>query len=89
MLLSSRLIWTISRDFIDWDILQRRDFRYDGEVPEKTERYQAEALVHRRLPMSALSGVVGATQGTVDEIAKLADKVGVELKILLKPGLYF
>ena len=56
-------------DFIDWDILQRRDFRYDGEDPEKTERYQAEALVHRRLPMSALSGVVGATQGTVDEIA--------------------
>ena len=31
---------------IDWDILQRRDFRTDRHAnPRKKERYQAEALV--------------------------------------------
>lgn len=32
-------------DKIDWDILQRRDFRRDVDDPERTDRYQAEALV--------------------------------------------
>jgi hypothetical protein len=35
---------------IDWRILQNKDFRRDRENPEKTDRYQAEALVHKHLP---------------------------------------
>lgn len=30
-------------DQIDWDMLQRRDFRNDRDDPSKKERYQAEA----------------------------------------------
>ncbi|NJK93084.1 MAG: DUF4433 domain-containing protein, partial [Blastochloris sp.] len=42
---------------VDWPLLQRRDFKHDPEDPGKKERYQAEALVHRHLPVSALLGI--------------------------------
>jgi len=42
---------------IDWDLLKRRDFKRDPEDPGKLGRYQAEALVHRHLPIEALLGI--------------------------------
>lgn len=44
-------------DRIDWKILQARDFKRDPNDPGKFERYQAEVLVHRHLPLDALSGI--------------------------------
>ena len=43
---------------IDWPILRRRDFKHNPEDPEKTERYQAETLVHGHLPVNRLLGVL-------------------------------
>lgn len=43
---------------VDWPLLQARDFRNDPEDPGKKERYQAEALIHRHLPVTALLGIV-------------------------------
>jgi hypothetical protein len=45
-------------DQIDWDMLQRRDFKNDPDDPSKKERYQAEALVHKHLPVDALSELI-------------------------------
>lgn len=39
-------------DVIDWDILQRSDFKRDNDDLGKLERYQAEALVHRHVPIA-------------------------------------
>jgi len=46
--------------------LQRRDFRRDPDDPEKVERYQAEALVHRCLPLETLLGIVCYTDTMKD-----------------------
>lgn len=43
---------------VPWDLLQECDFRGDPEDPGKIERYQAEALVHQYVPISALKGIV-------------------------------
>lgn len=43
---------------IDWPILQRRDFKRDPDDPRKMERYQAEALIHRHLPITGLLGIM-------------------------------
>lgn len=43
---------------IDWNILQARDFRRDPNDPGKMERYQAEALVYQRVPVTSLLGIV-------------------------------
>ena len=45
-------------DHLGWQYWQQRDFRRDSDRPEKTELYQAEALVHRHLPPAHLNGIV-------------------------------
>ena len=55
----SRYFSDVARlDQVDWPLLQQRDFRRDEDDPEKVERYQAEALVHRDLPVAALLGAI-------------------------------
>jgi hypothetical protein len=36
---------TKASDWVDWPLLQKRDFKRDPDDPAKLERYQAEALV--------------------------------------------
>jgi hypothetical protein len=43
---------------IDWTVLRNSDFRYDPQDLGKMERYQAEALVHMRLPFDLIAGVL-------------------------------
>ena len=42
---------------IDWPLLQSRSFKHDPDDPGKKERYQAEALIWKHLPLDALEGV--------------------------------
>lgn len=70
-------------------MLQNRDFKRDVYDPGKFERYQAEALVHRHLAVTALSGIIchGDAQKTtlLDEIEKRRQT----LQALVKPNWYF
>jgi hypothetical protein len=43
-------------DQIDWLSLQQRNFRRDD--PQRFRRYQAEALVHKHLPIDSILGLV-------------------------------
>ena len=45
-------------DRVDWNILRARNFTKDERDPDKTRRYQAEALVHSHVPVDALGGIV-------------------------------
>jgi hypothetical protein len=74
---------------IDWTILQNRDFRRDAENPEKTDRYQAEALVHRHLPTSSLLGIACCNTIERNNAQKLAANAGVSLSIISQRGWYF
>ncbi len=47
-------------EMIDWDILRGHDFARDDRYPDKMERYQAEALIHRYVPPDALFWVSAA-----------------------------
>jgi len=75
--------------WIPWGALQTRNFRRDNEHLDRFDSYQAEALVHRRLPLSFLIGVACYDDLTVEGMTKLADQVGVELDVQLKPEWYF
>ncbi len=74
---------------IDWGILQRRDFKRDVDDPEKTDRYQAEALVHRHLPVERLAGIVCFSQNEQRTLERQREAVGLELKIVARPEWYF
>lgn len=76
-------------DKVDWDLLQRRDFKRDPEDPEKLARYQAEALVYKHVPISALLGVVCSTDGVREQIAKKIEQKGLNLEVHMRPAWYF
>ena len=76
-------------DRIDWDLLRSRDFKREPDDPGKLVRYQAEALVHVHVPVDALVGFAGLSDGVVQQIQSLADGAGVTLPIAKRPGWYF
>lgn len=74
---------------IDWEILQKRDFKRDSNDPEKIERYQAEALIHGNLPISALLGMVCYDSKNKAWIDDQVNQRDLNLKIVAKPDWYF
>ena len=76
-------------DRIDWPLLQRRDFKRDPEDPGKLERYQAEALVHQKVPLAALLGIVCYTDAVGAEIESKMRGLGVSLPVHIRPNWYF
>jgi hypothetical protein len=76
-------------DKIDWPILQARDFKRDPDDPAKFERYQAEALVHRHMPVSALIGVVCYTPALKLSIDQDVAARGLQLAVHARPNWYF
>ena len=74
---------------IDWDILRRRDFKRDSDNPEKLERYQAEALIHRRLPVEQLMGMVCYEADQKSILQEQIEESGMEVEVKVNRGWYF
>ena len=72
--------------WIDWEALQTRNFKRDD--PDRFERYQAEALVHQHMPVSALRGVVCYDAAAKQEVEAIAAAAGVTLNVAVRPGWY-
>jgi len=66
---------------LDWAILQARNFSRDDEDPGKMDRYMAEALAYRHVPIQALQGIVCYTDAVKTQIAAQvnARKLGVQV----------
>jgi len=76
-------------DKIDWIILQRRDFKRDPENPEKVERYEAEALMHKHLPFDAISEIACYDDKSAAALQVELTNRNLALKVTIKPGWYF
>ncbi len=74
---------------IDWPRLQRHDFKRDPDDPGKVERYQAEALVHKHLPVDALLGMVCYDDSVAARLKAQFAERGLEIEIAVKPDWYF
>ena len=74
---------------IDWELLQQRDFKRDNNDLGKTDRYQAEALIWRHLPVSAMLGVVCHTETVRDTLKERALHLGLTLDIVKRADWYF
>lgn len=75
-------------DRIDWDLLQRSDFKYDPNDPEKMDRYQAEALIHRHLPVEAIVGIICHGSAQVSHVKDLVRQAGHATRVVAKPEYY-
>jgi len=75
-------------DRIDWPKLQARDFRRNPDDPGKVERYQAEALIYQSLPVAAILGIICHREDERRKIEHSCGNLGVQAKVLCKPGWY-
>ncbi len=76
-------------DRIDWRILNARLFRKDDSDPGRALRYQAEGLVHRHVPVSALIGIACYDDAITAKLQGEVKKRGLELAVKTTPHLYF
>jgi hypothetical protein len=71
---------------IIWPTLQARNFRKDDL--DRFEKYQAEALIHKHVPLTAIMGVVCYNDSVRANMQAMADAKGVAVKILAQPNWY-
>jgi hypothetical protein len=76
-------------DRIDWEHLQKRDFKRDVNDLDKVERYQAEALVHKHLPVGNLSGIVCYSDSVAVSLNALMKQRGMTTSVVVRPSWYF
>lgn len=74
---------------VDWPLLQRKDFKTDDENPGKQLRYQAEVLVHRRLPRKAMLGLVCHDEATRKILQSQVAATQRQLSVEVRPLWYF
>jgi hypothetical protein len=76
-------------DRIDWPLLQSRDFKTSDADPGKQVRYQAEALMHRHVPLSALLGIGCLNAAVKQSLDALLGAREQEIDVKITPGWYF
>lgn len=74
---------------VDWPLLQRRDFKRDPDDPVKFERYQAEALVHKRCPVEALLGIICYSEAVKTGLDACLHERNLELQVIARREWYF
>ena len=74
---------------IDWELLRKRDFKRDPDDPEKTDRYQAEALIKGHLPVQHLEGIVCYGKNEKRTIEGVREDIGMDIKIVALPNWFF
>lgn len=76
-------------EWIDWDIIGRSDFAHSADDPGKKERYQAEALIHKRLGLDCVEGIVCSNGTTQASVQSQANAAGVEVTVAVEGGYFF
>ena len=87
--IEKKLLILSDLDRIDWALLQSRSFQHDPEDPGRKERYQAEALVWKHVPVTALAGIACYSHTVNNEIQELTAARGLTVKTGVQPNWYF
>lgn len=74
---------------LDWGILQRSDFSRDNDDPDKTNRYQAEALIRSSMPIDALLGIACCDASQKAWVDQQISSRGLQLQTTIQRGWYF
>ena len=74
---------------IDWTLLNQKDFRHDPDDPGKKERYQAEALIWKHVPISALLGICSCNADVDANVKAELQNRKLVLQSIVQRGWYF
>lgn len=76
-------------DNLAWRYWQSRDFKRDANDPGKTERYQAEALIHRHLPAERIEAIVCSRKQERATVAKMVQNHGKQIQVVCRKDWFF
>ena len=76
-------------EMIDWKLLRSKDFKRSNDDPGRVERYQAEALVHRHMPIKSLIGMGCYSRNVENHIDQLLTQREIRLKVCITQNWYF
>lgn len=76
-------------DKIDWKLIASRDFKRDSNDLGKVERYQAEALVHRHVPVALLLGMACFNEDAKARVEAMMAAANVRLTVAVQPRWFF
>jgi hypothetical protein len=76
-------------EWIPWQKLKARDFRRDPDDPVPFERYQAEALAYRRVPIDALIGLACYDESVKSDLEELCGARKLDLAVRVRQDWYF
>jgi hypothetical protein len=74
---------------IDWALLQSRDFKTNDVDPGRQSRYQAEALVHGHLPLTAVLGIGCYNEAGQKQVEAAMPANGQKMSVKTRPTWYF
>ncbi len=74
---------------LPWANWQNRDFTRDPGDPSKLERYQAEALVYKNVPLESFQGIICYGKREVDTIEVMIKENGLEMAVHQRKHWYF
>jgi hypothetical protein len=74
---------------VHWDLLNRRDFKHDPDDPGKKERYQAEALIWKHLPVKGLLGICSYSAAVDAGIRTELAQRKIQMQTTVQRGWYF
>ncbi len=74
---------------LPWQLWQQKDFTRDLNDPSKFERYQAEALVFKHIPVEAFLGLVCYTPKEENLLMRMVEERALNLSIYSRQGWYF
>ncbi len=76
-------------DRIDWSLLQSRDFQHNPDDPGKKERYQAEALIWKYVPLDALLAICCYNEARRSRIQAEIDQRKLTMQTRVQSPWYF
>lgn len=79
----------VNLDKIDWPLLRSRNFKTDDADPGRQSRYQAEALIHHHIPLTALNGIGCYNDSVKNSIVEMVGACGQNIDVKAVPGWYF
>lgn len=74
---------------LPWTYWQRRDFKHDPNRPEKKERYQAEALIHRYMPAEHIDAIVCSDEHVRVHVEGMARGHGERMEVVCRGDWFF
>jgi hypothetical protein len=80
---------TALESHVNWSVMRGSDFRDSDAYPDRQRQRQAELLVHSRVPLEGIAGLVCRKDSTRDAVLEILDEEGWDIEVRVRPESYY